>query len=251
MVFQVVYDFVCSVGTRRVSGQQLDILWEYLNSHRDIAVFFNRSLQSKEHSKRKWQEVAEVLNAQGDGAHKDWKSWSKYWVDYKAKLKRRVAALRLSQRSTGGGPSTEQPLSDIENKFLQILGEDYGQGLIGVQVEPFPPSGSTTATIGVESPVIDVLIPNQDSPASESILIRPPEFLQTLISQGAPLSDNPPSHSHIPFCDPPTAAPAAVAAVLPPRRRRRRREVPLSHEAVRRTLIQHSESTAQATINSS
>lgn len=76
-VVQVVYDFVCSVGMRRVSGQQLDILWEYLHSHRDIAVSFNRSLQAKEHSKRKWQEVAEILNAQGDGAHKDWKSWSK------------------------------------------------------------------------------------------------------------------------------------------------------------------------------
>ncbi|CAH2100955.1 unnamed protein product [Euphydryas editha] len=94
--------------------------------------------QTREHSKRKWREVAEILNAQGDGVHKDWKSVTKYWVDCKAKLKRVEAALRLSQRRTGGGPSTEQPLSDIENMFLTILGEDYGQELSGIQVEPFP-----------------------------------------------------------------------------------------------------------------
>lgn len=38
---------------------------------------------------------------------------------------------------TGGGPSTEQDLSEIELKFLQILGEDFGSGLPGVQVQPF------------------------------------------------------------------------------------------------------------------
>ncbi|XP_041969147.1 uncharacterized protein LOC121725991 [Aricia agestis] len=168
-----------NVGNRRVSGQQLDILWEYLNSHRDIALAFNRSLEAKEHSKRKWQEIANILNAQGDGAHKDWKSWSKYWIDYKAKLKRRVAALRLCQNRTGGGPSTEQPLSDIENKFLQILGEDYGQGLSGVRVESFPPAESaqraesTQPAMDIASmevinfPFPDTIIPDQ---ASESIL---------------------------------------------------------------------------------
>lgn len=49
-----------------------------------------------------------------------------------------MSALRLAQSATGGGPSTEQPLSDIESKFLQLLGEDFGQGLPGVRVEPFP-----------------------------------------------------------------------------------------------------------------
>ncbi|KAL4720415.1 hypothetical protein ACJJTC_002351 [Scirpophaga incertulas] len=42
----------------------------------------------------------------------------------------------LQQALTGGGPSTEQPLTEIERNFLSILGEDYGSGLPGVQVRP-------------------------------------------------------------------------------------------------------------------
>lgn len=58
-------------------------------------------------------------------------------MDYKAKLKAKVASLRLSRARTGGGPATEPLLTELEKKFLIILGEDYGQGLQGVRVEPF------------------------------------------------------------------------------------------------------------------
>lgn len=58
-------------------------------------------------------------------------------MDYKAKIKSKVAALRSSQTRTGGGPSTERCLTDIEKRFLQILGEDFGHGISGVRVEPF------------------------------------------------------------------------------------------------------------------
>lgn len=61
--------------------QQLEVLWEFLNAHRDIATGFNRSLQSKHYSKQKWTEIAAVLNAQGDGAYKDWKDWSKVIIN--------------------------------------------------------------------------------------------------------------------------------------------------------------------------
>ncbi|CAH2210225.1 jg21810 [Pararge aegeria aegeria] len=126
-----------NVRCRRVSGRQLELLWEYLNAHRDIAVAFNRSLQAKEYSQQRWKVLAEILNFQGDGAHKDWKGWSKYWVDYKAKLKKRISVLRFAQARNGAGQSSEPPLSDIENKFLQILGEDYGQKPNGELVENF------------------------------------------------------------------------------------------------------------------
>lgn len=62
---------------RQVSGRQIELLWEYLNAHRDLATAYNRSLQAKENAKRKWREVADLLNSQGVGAHKDWKGWSK------------------------------------------------------------------------------------------------------------------------------------------------------------------------------
>ncbi|CAH2099210.1 unnamed protein product [Euphydryas editha] len=73
--------------SNRVSYQQLEMLWEFLKRNSDIVSSYNRSLQVKENSKRKWREITETLNSQGCGAHKNWKGWSKYWVDYKGKLK--------------------------------------------------------------------------------------------------------------------------------------------------------------------
>ncbi|KOB68755.1 Uncharacterized protein OBRU01_10513 [Operophtera brumata] len=122
---------------RRVSYNQLEALWEILNRRREIALGFNKTSQAREFARRMWEEVALTLNSQGDGAVKDGKGWSKYWNDYKSKLKKLAAAQRSSNEQTGGGPSTVKPLEDIEKKFLQILGENFGFGLPGARVEPF------------------------------------------------------------------------------------------------------------------
>lgn len=242
---------------RRVSGRQLDILWEFLIHNKDIASAYNRSLHAKEYSRRKWTEIAATLNAEGDGAHKDWKGWSKYWVDYKAKIKSKVAALRSSQTRTGGGPSTERCLTDIEKRFLQILGEDFGHGISGVRVEPFlEPLESDEATETVDS---------QDSPASQSILTMtipslqihplvqdspvapdPPsiEILPTLTLSRLPHPDTPPLPPPHPDTPPPphpdTPLPhpdTPAAAARSPRRRRLRREAPMSQATARRAIV--------------
>lgn len=61
---------------RRVTFRQLEVLWEFLDVHRDVATGYNKSAQAREYSKRMWQMVAEALNSQGEGAFKDWKGWS-------------------------------------------------------------------------------------------------------------------------------------------------------------------------------
>lgn len=48
-----------------------------------------------------------------------------------------AAATRASHQQTGGGPSEIKTMTDIEKKFLQILGDDFGTGLPGIRVEPF------------------------------------------------------------------------------------------------------------------
>lgn len=54
-------------------------------------------------------------------------------MDLKAKLKGKVASLARN----GGGPASEPLLSDLDKRFLQVLGEDFGQGLQGVRMEQF------------------------------------------------------------------------------------------------------------------
>ncbi|XP_052757809.1 uncharacterized protein LOC113521440 [Galleria mellonella] len=122
---------------RRVTYTQLQNLWEFLKDHREIAVGYNKSAQAREHSKQMWLRVASVLNSVGEGAVKSGPEWSKYWlVDLKAKIKRKNRLRRDASSQTGGGPSIYEELSEMDIKFLSILGADYGSGLPGVQMQP-------------------------------------------------------------------------------------------------------------------
>lgn len=38
---------------------------------------FNKNAQARDFSRRMWEEIAQNLNAHGDGAVKDWKAWCK------------------------------------------------------------------------------------------------------------------------------------------------------------------------------
>ncbi|XP_063830370.1 uncharacterized protein LOC135079689 isoform X1 [Ostrinia nubilalis] len=182
---------------RRVSYQQLESLWEFLNSHRDVAVGYNKTAQAREYSKRMWTTVSQTLNSLGEGATKDWKSWSNYWVDYKAKLKRRVASIRAAQNRTGGGPSEAIPLNDLEKKFLSLLGEGFGSGIPNTQVDPFPiqtqsehtaPEAGTSnseAPLVLEHPLTheSVQLEGEEEPALQDSVLEQPQVQQEVAPQ--------------------------------------------------------------------
>ncbi|XP_038218287.1 ADP-ribosylation factor GTPase-activating protein 1 isoform X2 [Zerene cesonia] len=213
------------VEFRRVSGCQLDLLWEYLNSHRDLACASNRSLQAKEYATQKWKEIADLLNAQ-DGIHKNWRGWSKYWVDYKAKLKKRASVVRSSQSWTG-----EQALSEREKKFLQVIEEDSAQGPSVAEVEPFQePSDSSTA------------YSMQDSPVSISISIHPSSIQGNIAPSTIPPLISPRSPTTTPT---PTPEPEPTVE-RPLSRRRLHRDPTLRNRAPRRGPLQSAPTRAQA-----
>ncbi|XP_013184055.2 uncharacterized protein LOC106129904 [Amyelois transitella] len=141
---------------RRVSYNQLKVLCEFLNTHREVAVGFNKSTQSREHSRKMWVRVTHKLNSMNEGAAKHWKGWSTYWVDYKAKLKRKVASI-IAAQSDGSATYT---LSEVEVRFLQILGEDYTLGLPGLQ----DPLRMSPLQANMENPEVS----DQDQPSTLS-----------------------------------------------------------------------------------
>ncbi|XP_052750994.1 uncharacterized protein LOC128201357 [Galleria mellonella] len=175
-----------------------------------------------------WEEVAEALNSLGEGAFKDWKGWSNYWVDYKAKLKRRVAAVRLSQNRTGGGPSNVPPLDALEQKFLSILGAGFGSGLSNVQVDPFPNIPSTSGTALRSEPLdtdSDAVMIEITASESES---RGDIHITTIDTQNTGTEELP----HPQIEEVPTEAPPSR-----PTRRRPRQQRTVSMEAARNALI--------------
>lgn len=49
-----------------------------------------------------------------------------------------VAAINMDASATGGGPPQAQSLSEVEQRFLTIMGTGFGQGAPNVRVNPFP-----------------------------------------------------------------------------------------------------------------
>ncbi|XP_060805386.1 uncharacterized protein LOC106129802 isoform X2 [Amyelois transitella] len=243
------------VRNRRVSMRQLELLWEFLNSNKDIATGFNRSLQAKEYSARKWQEIAEILNAQGDGALKDGKMWSKYWVDYKAKLKKRNAALHSSRRRTGGGSANEPPLSQIEDKFLSILGVDFGQGMAGIRVDPLteahtavtsePTSQSILTREGMEEPSLVQLEVFDDGAGPSHEVDRHMDTEQAILEDPFPaVVEGERAEREEPELLAPSSQPSG-------RRSRSRSRHVLSREDARRLLVQSAQEKTEASVRSS
>ncbi|XP_045505299.1 uncharacterized protein LOC123701784 isoform X3 [Colias croceus] len=249
------------VKRRRVSGRQLDLLWEYLDSHRDLACALNRSLQAKEYATRKWKEIADLLNEQGDGALKDWREWSKYWVDYKAKLKKRASVVRSSQTLTGDETGDDTALSERDLKFLQLMAEDHTQGPTEVPVEPYPePSDSTTSITMQDSssslsihihpsrqqgntPTLTLLPLRAPTPVYEPVqTIEPDPYLLAALQSVPKLEPRPASRTPSPE---PSPEPSPVPTPSPKRYRE------MTRASARRALVQSARIRARAAVRSS
>ncbi|KAL4721243.1 hypothetical protein ACJJTC_011698 [Scirpophaga incertulas] len=185
---------------------------------------------------REWQIL---MNSAGDGALKSGPEWSKYWVDLKAKLKRKNRLIRDARSETGGGPSTADEFTDIELKLLYLLGSDYGQGLPGVQVLPVIEeyNAETIEPITIRevvsplAPIVTVPGPSSTpGPASTPASVVVPSHIESL-----ELTESIPSRP--------------AAATDPIRLRRRRRQRGITAAEARQRLVVASETRAQAGID--
>ncbi|XP_050559106.1 myb/SANT-like DNA-binding domain-containing protein 4 isoform X2 [Spodoptera frugiperda] len=219
---------------RRVTYNQLEVLWDFLNTNKEVALGYNKSAHAREHSRRMWENVSEHLNAQGEGAVKSGKDWCTYWVDYKSKLKRRASTVRLSQTQTGGGPPSVPPLSDIEKKFISIMGEGYGSGLPNVQVDPFAPQAITSSAAATEGAMVvwPADSPNLIESISRQEEVPSPAAVPPVIPQQEGLPTQPPLVQ-------PLQGEIPLPRLVPRVRSRRRRG--MSKEEARRQLVQLSQ----------
>ncbi|XP_011551936.1 uncharacterized protein LOC125488850 isoform X1 [Plutella xylostella] len=128
-----------NTSSSRVSYSQLEALLAFMEEHRELAAGFLRSTEARHKSQKLWEELGITLNCIGGGSIKTAKGWSKYWSDYKNKLKARVRSLNKSHTGTGGGGALGPPLSAIEERAVGIMGPQFGKNIKNVQVDPLPP----------------------------------------------------------------------------------------------------------------
>ncbi|VEN46533.1 unnamed protein product [Callosobruchus maculatus] len=103
----------------RVSNSQINELLDILMGNPSLVR--GGAGRSKETIDRKWQDIADRLNAHGNGSTKSGRRWKRYWQDLKHKVKGR--AIQRQVDATGGDPPTQVEVSDLDQKVLAILEE--------------------------------------------------------------------------------------------------------------------------------
>ncbi|CAG5009868.1 unnamed protein product [Parnassius apollo] len=104
----------------RVSNDQLEELLEFLGQHPALAKGIGLGARSKETVDKLWNNLATKLNAHGSGSTKSGERWKKYWADLKHKSKSRLAKRRQDSLATGGGPSSQDDLSETDKKYRKV-----------------------------------------------------------------------------------------------------------------------------------
>ncbi|XP_060802743.1 uncharacterized protein LOC106141659 [Amyelois transitella] len=122
--------------SRRITSvRQLELLVEFMDRHKDLALGRVHSKEARALASRLWNECATICNA--EGTYRKPKEWSRYWNDFKGRVKSKLRTIRQSVGGTGGGPAIDISLSPIEDRVATILGRDVVTPLQGVQQNPF------------------------------------------------------------------------------------------------------------------
>ncbi|XP_068628862.1 uncharacterized protein [Battus philenor] len=111
--------------SRNVSFEQLKSIIDFMGQHIEFATGNCRSLEARHTSKRLWEELTKVLNSCRTGTKKTTDGWSKYWSDFKNKLKNKVSILTKRKRSGSISKKGIRPLTKLEKRALVILGPHF------------------------------------------------------------------------------------------------------------------------------
>ncbi|KAJ8734375.1 hypothetical protein PYW07_014926 [Mythimna separata] len=108
--------------SRLVSYEQVKSIIDFMAQHVEFASGNLRSLEARHTSKRLWEELTKMLNS-CRGTRKTADGWSKYWSDFKNKLKNKVWLLK--RKKSGSSLKGIRPLTKMEKRALSILGPYY------------------------------------------------------------------------------------------------------------------------------
>ncbi|XP_072935366.1 uncharacterized protein [Epargyreus clarus] len=115
-----------SNSLRHVSFDQVKAIVDFMEQHVEFAEGSLRTLEARHTSKKLWTELTRILNSSRAGTKKTADGWSRYWSDFKNKLKNKVNMLKKVKR-LGSTAAKKQirPLTKLEKRALVILGPHF------------------------------------------------------------------------------------------------------------------------------
>ncbi|KAJ8729193.1 hypothetical protein PYW08_000774 [Mythimna loreyi] len=146
---------------KQVSYDQLLALLEFLKDHEDLAKGLTRGRhrRGKFHTIKIWNMCAKKLNAIKYGAIKDGKAWSKYWCDWKYRVRRRALELKVSKDGDKPLPEGMLPLSAMEESIMTLIGENAVDDVV-VMNDPLSEEG-------IDEAIQNYTDNNEDSPINQ------------------------------------------------------------------------------------
>ncbi|XP_037962930.1 uncharacterized protein LOC119690864 isoform X2 [Plutella xylostella] len=157
--------------TRKVSDRQMEILLEFVEKNKELAVGrYPPGPLGIQAARRLWDSAALQLNSIGSGVTKTGQKWRRYWIELKNAVKGKAADHRRMANGTGGGPNNLQPLDIYEERALAIIGRVAVEGLEGVRLPHPTMDVSPSAPTALPHPsCIEEAAPTPSTSAAEAI----------------------------------------------------------------------------------
>ncbi|CAD0195794.1 unnamed protein product [Chrysodeixis includens] len=105
-----------------VSYEQINAIIDFMAQHVDFASGNFRSTEARHEAKKLWEEIGKVLNNCKGGTRRTPYAWSKYWSDFKAKLKNKMLLLKRQKSEVCAKGTT---LTTLEKRAISILGPEF------------------------------------------------------------------------------------------------------------------------------
>ncbi|CAG9783356.1 unnamed protein product [Diatraea saccharalis] len=139
-----------SKSSRHVAYEQVKAMIDFMGQNIEFATGSLRNLEARQTSKRLWGELTKILNDCRGGTKKSADGWSKYWSDFKNKLKNKA---KLIKRQKRGAPlkKTVRPLTKLEKRSLVILGPYFEKKLFNSETYQNPLSDVIPPEVKLET----------------------------------------------------------------------------------------------------
>lgn len=108
---------------RLVSRKHLEILVKYMEKYPVLALSCARSREEVIEARKIWEKIAQSLNKVDEKVYKTGCKWSRYWADWKFKIRRKYICLKKCQSN---GVACSVRLSPYEQKVIKILTDEEG-----------------------------------------------------------------------------------------------------------------------------
>ncbi|XP_046735005.1 uncharacterized protein LOC124404716 [Diprion similis] len=110
---------------------KLEAKQDFMSNHPELTSGKFSSSFTVKHAQNLWAEVTGKLH-EIPGAFKTWQQWRKTWQDIRSKVKAKNTMLKNHRNATGGGPVSNETLTQTDENVMAIMGTTVIDGHDGI-----------------------------------------------------------------------------------------------------------------------